>query len=223
MKVTNVVVFCAGPQTRVILDILKDQPEYTVVGLIDSVQNVGSNFYGYKVIGRQNELSTLCKTYSFNAGIVGLGDNYLREKVVLEILDQQKDFNFINVISKFSYFSPTAKIGVGNVIMPGVIVNSEAIITNHCIINTNSSLEHNCLMEAFSSLSAGVTTGGYFNLGKYSAIALGVTILDRTTIGENVVVGSGSLVTKDLESHGLYYGVPAKRIRDRQPFERFLK
>ena len=107
--------------------------------------------------------------------------------------------------------------------MPGVIINSEASIGNHCIINTNSSLEHNSSMEDFSTLSAGVTTGGYFTLGKYSAIALGVTVLDRTAIGENVVVGSGSLVTNDLESHGLYYGVPAKRIRDRKPFERFLK
>ncbi|NRD20806.1 NeuD/PglB/VioB family sugar acetyltransferase [Winogradskyella eckloniae] len=223
MKVTNIVVFCAGPQTRVIIDILQDQPEYQIVGIIDSVIDIGNQFYGYTVIGRQNEVNALAKTYNFEAGIVGLGDNYLREKVVLEILEQNKDFTFINALSKFAYISPTAKIGVGNVIMPGVIINSEANMLNHCVINTNSSLEHNCKMEDFSSLSAGVTTGGYFNLGKYSAIALGVTILDRTTIGENVVVGSGSLVVKDLESHGLYYGSPAKRIRDRKPFERFLK
>ncbi|WP_179004940.1 NeuD/PglB/VioB family sugar acetyltransferase [Winogradskyella forsetii] len=223
MKSKNIVIFCAGPQTRVIIDILMDQPEYEIIGLIDSVIAIGDAFYGYKVIGRQNDIKRLSEKYNFEAGIVGLGDNYLREKVVLEILDQKKDFHFINAISKFSYISATSKIGVGNVIMPGVVVNSEASMSNHCVINTNSSLEHNCIMEDFSSLSAGVTTGGYFNLGKYSAIALGVTILDRTSIGENVVVGSGSLVVKDLESHGLYYGVPAKRIRDRKPFERFLK
>jgi sugar O-acyltransferase (sialic acid O-acetyltransferase NeuD family) len=223
LKVTNIVVFCAGPQTRVIIDILKDQPEFNIVGLIDSVIDIGDDFYGYKVIGRQNEVKELSEKYNFNSGIVGLGDNYLREKVVLEILDQKRDFNFINAISKFTFISDTSKIGVGNVLMPGVIVNSEAVISNHCVINTKSSLEHNCFMENFSSISAGVTTGGYFNLGKYSAIALGVTIFDRTSIGENVVVGSGSVVVKDLDSHGLYYGVPAKRIRDRKPFERFLK
>ncbi len=217
------VIFCAGPQSRVIIDILRDYPEYTIVGLIDSVQAIDSEFYGHKVIGRQNELKTLCAKYDFQSGIVGLGDNYLREKVVLEILQQNVNFNFINAISKFAYISPTSKIGVGNVLMPGVMVNSEAIISNHCGMFTNSSLEHNCFMNNFSSLSAGVTTGGYVNLSKYSAIALGVTVLDRISIGENVVVGSGSLVTKDLEPHGLYYGVPAKRIRDRKPAERFLK
>lgn len=223
MNIKNVAVFCAGPQTRVIIDMLQEQLEYKIVGIIDSVQPIGSVFYGHQVIGRQNEVKALSDTYDFQFGIVGLGDNYLREKVVLEILQQVESFNFINVISKFSYISPTSKIGVGNVIMPGVVVNSEAVIANHCVINTKSSLEHNCFMEDFSSLSAGVTTGGYFTLGRYSAVALGVTILDRITIGENVVVGSGSLVTKDLESHGLYYGSPAKRIRNRKPFERFLK
>ncbi|WP_299099005.1 NeuD/PglB/VioB family sugar acetyltransferase [uncultured Winogradskyella sp.] len=223
MKTTNIVICCAGPQTRVIIDILRDRPEYSIVGIIDSVINIGDSFYGYKVIGRQNEIQKLSKQYNFNAGLVGLGDNYLREKVVSEILEQSEDFKFINAISKFAYISPTAKMGVGNVIMPGVVINSEANMSNHCVINTNSSLEHNCTMADFSSLSAGVTTGGYFNLGRYSAIALGVTILDRTSIGENVVVGSGSLVVKDLESHGLYYGSPAKRIRERKPFERFLK
>ena len=223
MKSTNIVVFCAGPQTRVIIDILQDHPEYKIVGVIDSVKTIGSIFYGHEVIGRQNELMNLCDKYDFQSGIIGLGDNYLREKVVLEIIKQKENFEFINAISKFSYISPTSKIGIGNVIMPGVVVNSEAEIANHCVINTNSSLEHNSFMEDFSSLSAGVTTGGYFNLGKYSAIALGVTILDRTSIGENVVVGSGALVTKNLDPNGLYYGIPAKRIRDRDPFERFLK
>ena len=109
MKIINVVVFGAGPHARVIIDILQDQPEYKIVGVIDSVHTIGSEFYGYEIIGRQNELKTLCEKYDFQSGIVGLGDNYLREKVVLEILEQKEDFNFINAISKFSFMSPTSK------------------------------------------------------------------------------------------------------------------
>lgn len=223
MKTINIAIFCAGPHARVVLDILKSQKEYNIIGVIDSVKEIGSDFYGFPVIGRQDDLRHLSHLHQFQAGIVCLGDNYLRERVVEEILSQEKDFVFINAISKFSYISDSAIIGVGNVIMPGVVINSEANIKNHCIINTNSSLEHNSVMDDFSSLSPGVTTGGYIKLGKYSAITLGVTVLDRVTIGKNVVVGSGSLVTKDLDSHGLYYGSPAKRVRERKPNERFLK
>lgn len=37
-------------------------------------------------------------------------------------------------------------------------------------------------------------------------------ILCNTHIGDNVVVGAGSVVTHDLESNGVYAGAPAKRV-----------
>ena len=47
--------------------------------------------------------------------------------------------------------------------------------------------------------------------------------MDRLNIGENAVVGSGSLVTKDLPDNVLAYGNPAKIIRTRTLGEKFLK
>jgi acetyltransferase-like isoleucine patch superfamily enzyme len=40
-------------------------------------------------------------------------------------------------------------------------------------------------------------------------------ILAGTTVGENAVVGAGSLVTRDCEPFGIYVGSPAKLIRKR--------
>lgn len=45
-------------------------------------------------------------------------------------------------------------------------------------------------------------------------------ILYGTRIGPNVIVGSGSVVTKDLEPNGVYVGVPARRIGS---FDDFLR
>lgn len=39
-----------------------------------------------------------------------------------------------------------------------------------------------------------------------------VTVLYGVRIGANTIVGSGSLVTKDLEGNSVYAGVPAQRI-----------
>jgi acetyltransferase-like isoleucine patch superfamily enzyme len=58
---------------------------------------------------------------------------------------------------------------------------------------------------------------------KYAAVTLGVTILDRVSIGENSVIGSGSLVTKSIPDNVLAYGAPAKVMRNREEGERFLK
>ncbi len=39
-------------------------------------------------------------------------------------------------------------------------------------------------------------------------------ILPGVTIGDGCVIAAGSVVTKDCEPHGLYAGVPSKRIRN---------
>jgi maltose O-acetyltransferase len=47
--------------------------------------------------------------------------------------------------------------------------------------------------------------------------------MDRLSIGENTVVGSGSLVTRDLPDNVLASGNPARVVRTRKPGEKFLK
>lgn len=42
-------------------------------------------------------------------------------------------------------------------------------------------------------------------------------VLPGVTIGAGCVVGAGAVVTGDLEPHGVYAGVPARRIRDLPP------
>lgn len=45
-------------------------------------------------------------------------------------------------------------------------------------------------------------------------IGVNVTILPHVTIGEGVLVGAGSVVTRDIPAHALAYGNPARAVRD---------
>lgn len=53
-------------------------------------------------------------------------------------------------------------------------------------------------------------------LKKHSFIGTNVIIHPGVTIGEGVVVASGSVVTKNLDDWGVYKGVPATRVKDRE-------
>ncbi len=46
-----------------------------------------------------------------------------------------------------------------------------------------------------------------------ASIGSGATILPNLTIGENAIVGAGSVVTKDVAAHSIVAGNPAKLIR----------
>ena len=46
-----------------------------------------------------------------------------------------------------------------------------------------------------------------------ASIGSGATILARVTIGENAIVGAGSVVTKDVPPNTIVAGNPARMIR----------
>jgi len=57
---------------------------------------------------------------------------------------------------------------------------------------------------------------GPVTIGDHVWLSARVTVLPGVSIGEGAVVAAGAVVTRDLESFGLYGGVPARRIRDRR-------
>lgn len=50
-------------------------------------------------------------------------------------------------------------------------------------------------------------------IGKNVWIASNVTIIGPCKIGDNAVIGAGSVVTRDLEGDWVYAGVPARRLK----------
>lgn len=57
--------------------------------------------------------------------------------------------------------------------------------------------------------------GYFFEVGNDVWIGANVSICQGVHIGDGAVVGAGALVNKDLESFGIYAGVPAKKIGER--------
>jgi sugar O-acyltransferase (sialic acid O-acetyltransferase NeuD family) len=221
--VKNIVLIGGGNQAHYTIDIVEKEGKYNIVGIIDSIHEVGSDRFGYKILGRQENISQLIKEYNIEGGVISIGDNWSRYYVYNQILELVPTFIFVNAIHPSVIIGNNVKLGVGIVAMAGCIFNPKSQIGDFTFFATGAQVEHDCQIGDFSSISAGSITGGYVKLGKFSAITLGVTVVDRLEIGENTVVGSGSLVTKSLPDNVLAYGSPAKVMRNRVKGEKFLK
>jgi sugar O-acyltransferase (sialic acid O-acetyltransferase NeuD family) len=219
----SILLFGGGLHASYCIDIIKREGKYDIIGIVDSINDIGTELFGYKVIGRQEQLKELVGKHDVHGGFITIGDNWSRKLVHDSIVGLVPDFKFVNAIHPSTIIGMNVEFGVGILTMAGSIINPNSIVGDFCFLATGAQLEHNCKMGDYSSLSAGSITGGRVNIGKYSAITLGVTIMDRLTIGENTVVGSGSLVTKDLPDNVLAYGSPARIIRHRELGEKFLK
>lgn len=219
----NIVLIGGGNQAHYTIDIIKKENKYNIIGIIDSVHTIGSERFGYQVLGRQENLKDLINQYNIQGGIISVGDNWSRYYIYNQIIELIPEFEFVNAIHPSVIIGDTTELGIGIVAMAGCIFNPKAKIGNFTFFATGAQVEHDNEICDFSSISAGSVTGGYVKLGKFSAITLGVTVMDRIEIGENTVIGSGSLVTKSIPSNVLAYGNPVKIIRERKQREKFLK
>ena len=188
----RILLFGGGNQVHYTIDIIEKENKYEIVGIIDSVHEIGTERYGYNVLGRQENLSDIVKEHNIDAGIITIGDNWSRSIVYNAITKQMPSFQFVNAIHPSVIIGKNVDLGFGVVMMAGVIVNPLAKIGNFTFFATGCQIEHDCIIEDYASVSAGSVMGGYVTIGKFSAITLGVTILDRLKIGENSVIGSGS-------------------------------
>jgi sugar O-acyltransferase (sialic acid O-acetyltransferase NeuD family) len=219
----NIVLIGGGTQLSYSIDIIEKQNLHSIVGVIDSNQEIGSNLHGYCVIGKQENIAKLIEEYNIEGCVITIGDNWSRKKIYDQISLLNLNLHWPNVIHPSVIIAKDVRFGQGILAMAGVIMNSGAYIGNFTNYFTNCNVEHDCYIDDFSSLSAGVVLGGKVKIGKYSAISLNATVFDRLTIGDNSVVGAASLITKDVPDNVLVYGNPAKIIRTRDLGEKFLK
>ena len=65
---------------------------------------------------------------------------------------------------------------------------------------------------------------GKVEIGNNVFVGSGSIILCNTKIGNNVIVGAGSVVSQDLPSDGVYAGVPARRLCSIEEYrEKYVK
>ena len=117
----NIVLIGGGNQANCIIDVIEKENKYKIVGIIDSIHDVGSERFGYTIIGRQENLIELVKQYNIDGGIIGIGDNWSRFYVYNKIIEQIPNFEFFNAIHPSVPIGRGVKLGKGIVAMPGCV------------------------------------------------------------------------------------------------------
>ncbi len=219
----NIVIIGASGHGGMLLDCIEKERRYNVLGFVDSFKEKGTKIYGYEVLGNELALPQLIDKFRIRGAILAIGNNWTRKNVAKKIKNNVPDLDFVSTIHPSAIVGKGVKIGKGSVVLPGAIVNANSTIGDFCILNTNSSLGHDGRMEDFSSIASGVCTGGNLVLGRFSAISLGANIIEKITIGEHSIIGAGSLVVRDVGSHSVVYGSPARFVRRRSIGDPYLR
>lgn len=218
----KIVIIGASGHAQVIIDIVEQEGRFSIAGLLDMSRKPGETLLGYPILGPEESLPEWQASFGVTGGIVAIGDNWIRHKVVEKIRKIQPNFQFVTAIHPSASLGKEVKIGEGTVVMAGAVINPCSKIGRFCILNTRCSLDHDGVMEDFSSLAPGVTTGGNVQIGAYSAVSLGANLIHGIKVGKHSLVGAGATVLEDIPDYAVAFGVPAKVMREREKGERYL-
>ncbi|TXN35955.1 acetyltransferase [Flagellimonas hymeniacidonis] len=218
----EIIIFGASGHAKVITDIFERLDGYEIVGFMDTNKEKGTNFLGYPILGDENVVSDLLKVNALPKFFVAIGDNWSRKLVVNRLKRRFTDIRFVNAIHPSAIIAKNVVFGEGVAIIAGTVINRGCRIDDFTILNTKCSVGHDCHMKQFSSIAPNVTLGGNVQIGETSSVSISATVLNGKKIGDNTIIGAASLLTTDAESNAVYYGVPGKFIKNREPNEKYL-
>jgi UDP-2-acetamido-3-amino-2,3-dideoxy-glucuronate N-acetyltransferase len=118
-------------------------------------------------------------------------------------------------IYKSAKIGKGCSIGMGSEIGHNVKIGNNVRIGAMCFIPEGVTIEDNCFIAPKVTMSndkhppSNHTCWGKILIKKGAAIGMGAIILPGVTVGENSIVGAGSVVTKDIPSGEKWYGVPS--------------
>lgn len=172
-------------------------------------------FNKFEILKNIDEAATYFKSVD-NRFTIGIGNPILRKKLADKFTEVGGIFT--STISPLAIIgSYDIEIGIGSNILQGAIFSSSVKSGKGCIFYYNSIITHECIIGDYVEISPSANLLGRSFVGSFSKIGSNSTILPDVKIGENVIVGAGAVVTKNVPDNTMVVGVPAKVIKQLQP------
>ena len=132
----------------------------------------------------------------------------------LELINmaRKKGLKLINAIH------PTVVIMEDVILHDNIILHANSFIGYRTelfpgVIITSSHLDHHNVVRECAFLGPGVVTAGNVTVGAFARVYTGATVVKKVKIGQNSIVGAGTVVIEEVPDNVTVVGVPGKIIK----------
>lgn len=190
--------------------LLEELSEWNIKGFIDDNETIqGEKINGITVIGTVDFL--LGRKEETNV-VIAIGSPSVRS-MIYEKLKFNNNILFPNIIAKNVRIDKTIKMGIGNIICSHSILTVNIELGNFNHVNLDCTVGHDVIMNDFITVYPSVNISGNVEIGNYCEIGTGTQIIQGKSIVDNVIIGAGAGVVKNIKESGTYVGCPVRRIK----------
>lgn len=182
-----------GGHAKSCIDVIEQEDEFEIVGVLDTKEKVGQKVCGYLIKGTDAQIERFVEEgCSFLITIGQIKSAELRIKIYNKLINLNA--KIAKIISPLAYVSKHAQIGKGTIVMHGSIINTEAQVGENCIINSKSLIEHDAKIGSHCHISTGAIINGEAVVGECSFVGSNSTVVNCAKVSPNSFVKAGSLV-----------------------------
>jgi len=148
------------------------------------------------------------------AAIISVGDPKLKEKIYNNIISKFPDCEFPNAIDPSCVFliPESIKFGKGVILHAWCLATYNVTFGDFCQSGSGLIIGHDCVVGDYGIFGIAASIAGHATIGKSVRIGSNVATREGTTICDNVTLGVGAVVVKDITEPGVYIGNPAKKL-----------
>lgn len=195
-----------------VLAINQQSPMYEVLGFLDD--DPGKQHYsylGFPVLGSLKQAVSLAAQFNDSVFVNGIGSPLsFGKKAALISSIQIPNKQFATVIHPDATISPSATIESGTVVLANTTICANATIGHHVMILPGCTINHDCQIGDYAIMASGAVLCGNVQLESSCYVGASSVILGDVVIGTQSLVGAGAVATKDVCTHSVVCGNPAK-------------
>lgn len=201
-----------GGHCKSCIEAIGSTGRYTIGGILDVADKVGSTVLGIPVIGTDDQIESLVAEggYSFLITAGQIKSPALRIRLYERI--RACGGVLETIVAATAVVSAYARIGAGTIVMHHALVNAGAEVGDNCIINSAALLEHDATTGHHVHVSTMAVVNGDCAIGEGCFVGSNSVLNQGVHLAAGTVIGAGTVVTRSIDYAGVYAGNPFQKI-----------
>lgn len=211
-KINKLIIIGTGETADIAYEYFTHDSDYDVIAFSVNEKYIKTgNHHGFMIV----PFESLEKVFNPEECKVYVAISYTQLNRSRKMMYEQvksKGFSCANYISSKAFVWHNVEIGENCMIMENNVIQHKVKIGNNVILWSGNHIGHQTIIKDHIYISSHVVISGFCEIGESCFLGVNSSFNDNIKVQEDVIIGNGTIVTKNLDKGKVYVGNPAKAL-----------